>query len=229
MLIVIFLLSYIVESASSQASFLHASGSSSSFCLSSFHPRRGIVDCSSSVMHSQCSNSINCYPWHDKYQQQHRSSLRRSTQQCTVVLNLSLINDDVTTNTIDDAEKKLDSTTNINNKRATFFGLEPRELPSLSDDDNAPMLLSVDNGLQFTGPIVMILSIYFMLALFFGDVDDNVGEENSSSSRSNNIVIVGGDTSVTTSSTSTMMMTDPNVSNGYVRTWAESASINGYF
>jgi hypothetical protein len=59
----------------------------------------------------------------------------------------------------------------------------------------------------------MILSIYFTLALFFGDVDDG-----------NNVV--GGDTA-----TSSMMMTttDPNVSNGYVRTWAESSSINGYF
>jgi hypothetical protein len=136
-------------------------------------------------------------------------------------LSLKNDNDDVTTNN-NDAEKKLDSsTTNNNNKRATFFGLEPRELPS-SSDDNTPMLLSVDNGLQFTGPIVMILSIYFTLALFFGDVDDVVGE-NSSVSRNNNNGIVGGDTSVTTSST------DPNVSNGYVRTWAESSSINGYF
>jgi hypothetical protein len=181
-------------------------------------------------MHNQRRNSINCYisPWHDNYQQ-HRSSLRRSTQ-CTTVLNLSLNNDDNdVTNNNNDAEKKLDSTTNYSNKRATFFGLEPREPPPSSDDDNTPMLLSVDNGLQFTGPIVMILSIYFMLALFFGDVDDNVGENSSSSSSSrNNNGIVGGDISVTTTS-STMMMTDPNVSNGYVRTWAESSSINGYF
>ena len=43
-------------------------------------------------------------------------------------------------------------------ERATLFGLEPKaELDPL------------DNGLQFTGPIILFLSIYVTLALFFGD------------------------------------------------------------
>ena len=156
---------------------------------------------SSSMTHSKRSNS-NWYissSWHDDYKQ--RIRIRRS--QCTTVLNLALkdVNDD------DDAE--LDRTNN--NKRATFFGLEPRELPQI--EEGTPVL-SVDDGLQFTGPIIMILSIYFTLALFFGDVDDG------------NNVVVGGDTAT---STTMMMTTDPYVSNGYVRTWAESSSINGYF
>lgn len=41
---------------------------------------------------------------------------------------------------------------------ATLFGLEPN-----SDLD------PLDNGLQFTGPIVMLFSIYVTLSLFFAD------------------------------------------------------------
>ncbi|KAL7519570.1 hypothetical protein ACHAWX_004330 [Stephanocyclus meneghinianus] len=41
-------------------------------------------------------------------------------------------------------------------ERATLFGLEPKaELDSL------------DNGLQFTGPIILLGSIYFMASLWF--------------------------------------------------------------
>ena len=161
---------------------------------------------SSSMTHSKRSNS-NWYissSWHDDYKQHIR--IRRS--QCTIVLNLAFKDDNNGVDVNDDDDAKLDRTND--NKRATFFGLEPRELPPI--EEGTPVL-SVDNGLQFTGPIIMILSIYFTLALFFGDVDDG-----------NNVV--GGDTA-----TSSMMMTttDPNVSNGYVRTWAESSSINGYF
>ena len=43
-------------------------------------------------------------------------------------------------------------------ERATLFGLEPKaELDPL------------DNGLQFTGPIILFLSVYVTLALFLGD------------------------------------------------------------
>ena len=161
---------------------------------------------SSSVMHSKRSNGN----WnvsssrHDDYKQ--RSRIRRS--QCATVLNLALKDDNNGKDVNDDYDAELDRTNN--NKRATFFGLEPRELPPI--EEGTPVL-SVDNGLQFTGPIIMILSIYFTLALFFGDVDDG-----------NNVV--GGDTAT---SSMMMMTTDPYVSNGYVRTWAESSSINGYF
>lgn len=159
---------------------------------------------SSSMTHSKRSNS-NWYissSWHDDYKQ--RSRILRS--QCTTVLNLALKDDNNDVNDDDDSE--LDRTNN--NKRATFFGLEPRELPPI--EEGTPVL-SVDYGLQFTGPVIMILSIYFTLALFFGDVDDGN-------------IVVGGDTA--TSSTM-MITTDPYVSNGYVRNWAESSSINGYF
>ncbi|KAL9187185.1 hypothetical protein ACHAXT_010905 [Thalassiosira profunda] len=43
-------------------------------------------------------------------------------------------------------------------ERATLFGLEPKaEVDPL------------DNGLQFTGPIILLASIYVTLALFFAD------------------------------------------------------------
>lgn len=44
------------------------------------------------------------------------------------------------------------------NDRATLFGLEPN-----SDVD------PLDNGLQFTGPLIMFASIYVCLSLVFGD------------------------------------------------------------
>jgi len=164
---------------------------------------------SSSVTHGKRNNS-NWYitsSRHDDYQQ--RSRIRRS--QCTTVLNLALEDDNNGEDVNDDDDDELDRANY--NKRATFFGLEPRELPPI--EEGTPVL-SVDDGLQFTGPIIMILSMYFTLALFFGDVDDG------------NNVVVGGDTA--TSSTMMMITTDPYVSNGYVRTWAESSSsINGYF
>ena len=162
---------------------------------------------SSSVMHSKRSNG-NWNVSSSRHDDKQRSRIRRS--QCTAVLNLALEDDDNGEDVnYDDDDAELDRTNN--NKRATFFGLEPRELPPI--DEGTPVL-SVDDGLQFTGPIIMILSIYFTLALFFGDVDDG-----------NNVV--GGDTTVTSSTM--MITTDPYVSNGYVRTWAESSSINGYF
>ena len=47
------------------------------------------------------------------------------------------------------------------NKRVTFFGLEP-------NDELNPL----DNSLQFTAPIILFLSIYVTLSLFFsGDGD----------------------------------------------------------
>ena len=46
------------------------------------------------------------------------------------------------------------------NDRATLFGLEP---------NNADGLDPLDNGLQFTGPIIMFASIYICLSLVFGD------------------------------------------------------------
>lgn len=45
-----------------------------------------------------------------------------------------------------------------NESRATLFGLEPRE--------NVDPL---DSGLQFTGPVILFLSVYVTLSLFFGD------------------------------------------------------------
>ena len=80
------------------------------------------------------------------------------------------------------------------NDRATFFGLEPNagDLPD-----------PLDNGLQFTGPIVMIISVYVTLSLFFGDVD-------------------GGKKEIAPA-------IDPGVTSGYVRSRGEASSINGYF
>ena len=81
------------------------------------------------------------------------------------------------------------------NDRATFFGLEPKAGGDLPDP--------LDNGLQFTGPVVMLISVYVTLSLFFGDVDGG-----------NNVIAP---------------TTDPSVSKGYVRSWGEASSINGYF
>ena len=81
------------------------------------------------------------------------------------------------------------------NDRATFFGLEPKAGGDLPDP--------LDNGLQFTGPLVMLISVYVTLSLFFGDVD-------------------GGNNEIAPT-------TDPSVSKGYVRSWGEASSINGYF
>lgn len=44
------------------------------------------------------------------------------------------------------------------NERGTLFGLEPKA-------DLDPL----DNGLQFTGPVILFLSIYVTLSLFFAD------------------------------------------------------------
>ena len=44
------------------------------------------------------------------------------------------------------------------NEQATLFGSEPR-----ADVD------PLDNGLQFTGPIILLLSIYVTLFLFFAE------------------------------------------------------------
>jgi hypothetical protein len=80
------------------------------------------------------------------------------------------------------------------NERATLFGLEPKA-------GGVPDPL--DNGLQFTGPIVMIISVFVTLSLFFGDVD-------------------GRNKAIAPT-------IDPNVSNGYVISWGEASPINGYF
>lgn len=45
------------------------------------------------------------------------------------------------------------------NERATLFGLEP----------NADLDGSLDNGLVFTGPIILFFSVYLTLSVFFGD------------------------------------------------------------
>ncbi len=81
------------------------------------------------------------------------------------------------------------------NDRATLFGLEPKAGGDLPDP--------LDNGLQFTGPVVMLISVYVTLSLFFGDVDSGNNE--------------------------IAPTTDPSVSKGYVRSWGEASSINGYF
>ena len=55
-----------------------------------------------------------------------------------------------------------------NNKRPTLFGLEPNYI---NDDPSSEYtgIDPLDNGLQFTGPIIMMLSIYVTLSLFIGD------------------------------------------------------------
>ncbi|KAL3816277.1 hypothetical protein ACHAXA_008085 [Cyclostephanos tholiformis] len=52
---------------------------------------------------------------------------------------------------------------------ATFFGLEPKA-PARGADGNF-LMDPLDDGLRFTGPIVMLISIYVMLSLFFGNDD----------------------------------------------------------
>ena len=52
---------------------------------------------------------------------------------------------------------------------ATFFGLEPK---SLARDENGNASMdTMDDGLQYTGPIVMMISLYVTLSLFFGNDD----------------------------------------------------------
>ena len=49
-----------------------------------------------------------------------------------------------------------------NERGATLFGLEP---------NNAEGMDPLDNGLQFTGPVILLASIYITLSLFFADTD----------------------------------------------------------
>ena len=56
-----------------------------------------------------------------------------------------------------------------NNKRPTLFGLEPNYIDSDDPSSEYTGIDPLDNGLQFTGPIIMMLSIYITLSLFFGD------------------------------------------------------------
>lgn len=111
------------------------------------------------AMHSRQS-VVNIIPW--RYQE--------GIQQQTMIKNSS---DD---NFSNDDEGRVKTEDDINdevfddpdgvplfdtNERATFFGLEPNE--ELGDP--------LDNGLQFTGPIILFLSTYVTLSLFFpGDV-----------------------------------------------------------
>jgi len=46
-------------------------------------------------------------------------------------------------------------------ERATLFGLEPKE-------DLDPM----DNGLAFTGPLILLFSVYITISLFMGETPD---------------------------------------------------------
>jgi len=48
----------------------------------------------------------------------------------------------------------------------TLFGLEPNSSGGLYDDD------PLGGGLLFTGPLILIASIYMMIEIFFGDYDD---------------------------------------------------------
>jgi hypothetical protein len=52
---------------------------------------------------------------------------------------------------------------------ATFFGLEPKA--SARDEDGNSSIDPMDDGLRFTGPIVMMISLYVTLSLFFGNDD----------------------------------------------------------
>ena len=56
-----------------------------------------------------------------------------------------------------------------NNKRPTLFGLEPNYIDNDDPSSEYAGIDPLDNGLQFTGPIIMMLSIYVTLSLFFGD------------------------------------------------------------
>ena len=56
-----------------------------------------------------------------------------------------------------------------NNKRPTLFGLEPNNYDVDNDNGEYTGIDPLDNGLQFTGPLIMMLSIYVTLSLFFGD------------------------------------------------------------
>jgi len=56
-----------------------------------------------------------------------------------------------------------------NNKRPTLFGLEPNYVDNDDPSSEYAGIDPLDNGLQYTGPIIMMLSIYVTLSLFFGD------------------------------------------------------------
>ena len=56
-----------------------------------------------------------------------------------------------------------------NNKRPTLFGLEPNYIDNDDPSSEYAGIDPLDNGLQFTGPIIMMLSIYVTLSLFYGD------------------------------------------------------------
>ena len=56
-----------------------------------------------------------------------------------------------------------------NNNRPTLFGLEPNNYDVDNDNGEYTGIDPLDNGLQYTGPIIMMLSIYVTASLFFGE------------------------------------------------------------